>query len=221
MYRYYRYRGPIEIVPLGIRQPAVEPATRADLGLAEHVFLGVTVGRLVRRKAVDVLLRALTLPGAEGVHLAVIGAGPELESLQRLAHALGLGGRVRFLGRVDETRKWQVLGAGDVYLSSTMHEGFGLVYLEAMAAGLPVITPNYGGQVDFLRDGETGFLVDPGDPVLLAQALGRLRAQPELAARMRRTNLERSGEHRIERCAAAYERLFQEAILGRRRGPHP
>lgn len=216
VYRYYRYRGPIDLIPLGIRHPDVEPATRAELGLPQEAYLAVTVGRLVPRKAVDVLLRALALPGCEDIHLAVVGGGPELPALQRLRNRLGLGARVRFLGRVDETRKWQVLRASDLYISSTMHEGFGLAYLEAMAAGLPVITANEGGQVDFLCQGETGFLVPPGDPGRLAQAVARLRAQPALAARMRHTNLQRSQAHRIEHCAQAYEQLFEDAILARR-----
>ncbi|HEX5385200.1 MAG TPA: glycosyltransferase family 4 protein [Gemmatimonadales bacterium] len=208
VYRYYRYRGPIDIVPLGIRQPEVAPATRRQLGLPEDEFLAVTVGRLVPRKAIGTLLDALALPGGAQVHLVVLGAGPELGALERHAATRGLSERVRFLGWVDEPRKWQILRVADAYLSATMHEGFGLVYLEAMASGLPVITPNHGGQVDFLRDGETGFLVPPGDAERLAAAIGRLRADPALAARMRETNLALAPAHRIEHCAAAYERLL-------------
>jgi len=214
VYRYYGYRGPIELVPLGIRQPAVEPAARHRLGLPEDVFLAVTVGRLVRRKTLDVLLRALARPVCEGVHLAVVGAGPELDALRSLALELGIADRVIFLGRVDESRKWQVLQASDAYVSSTMHEGFGLVYLEGMAAGLPVVTPNYGGQVDFLRDGETGFLVPPGEVDDLAAAIARLRANRALAARIGRANRERAPQYRIERCAEAYERLFERVCTG-------
>ncbi|HET7598751.1 MAG TPA: glycosyltransferase family 4 protein [Gemmatimonadales bacterium] len=216
-YKYYGYRGPIEIVPLGIRQPPCEPASRAELGLPESAFLAVTVGRLVRRKAIDVLLRALTLPGCEEVHLAVVGAGPEQEMLARLAGEWGVAQRVRFLGFVPESRKWQILRASDAYVSSTMHEGFGLVYLEAMTAGLPVVTPNHGGQVDFLRDGETGHLVPPGDAEALAGAIGRLRADPAGAARMREHNLRLAPQHNIVHCAAAYERLF--AAVAARKPP--
>jgi glycosyltransferase involved in cell wall biosynthesis len=213
-YRFYGYRGPIELIPLGIRQPPVEPASRAALGLPQGVFLTVTVGRLIQRKAIQVMLRALSQPGCADVHLAIVGSGPELDSLQRLAAELGIAERVQFLGQVNETRKWQVLRASDAYVSSTMHEGFGLVYLEGMAAGLPVVTPNYGGQVDFLRDGETGFLVPPEDADALAAAIARLRADPALGARMGRTNLERTPQYRIERCAEAYERLFERAGAG-------
>ncbi len=218
-YRFYGYRGPIELIPLGIRQPSVEPASRAALGLPEGVFLTVTVGRLIRRKAIDVLLRALSQPDCADVHLAIVGSGPESASLELLAGDLGIAGRVRFLGRLDETRKWQVLRASDAYVSSTMHEGFGLVYLEGMAAGLPVVTPNYGGQVDFLSDGETGFLVPPEDAAALAAAIARLRANPALAAQIGRANLARTPQYRIEHCAEAYERLFERGRAGMAAGP--
>lgn len=211
VYRYYRYKGSIELVPLGIRQRATAPMTRGSLGLPENAFLAVTVGRLVRRKRVDVLLRALAQPPCEAIHLAVVGSGPESEVLQRLANELGIAERVQFLGRVDEARKWQTLRASDAYVSSTMHEGFGLSYLEAMASGLPIVTPNYGGQVDFLRDGETGYLVPPGEVDGLAAAIGRLRDNPELAAHIGHTNQERAPQFRIERCAEAYEHLLQLA----------
>jgi len=138
--------------------------------------------------------------------------------LQRLAADLGIADRAHFLGRVSESRKWQVLHAGDVYVSSTLHEGFGLVYLEAMAVGLPVVTPDHGGQIDFLRDGESGFLVPPGQPAALAQAIARLKNQPELATKIRQANLRQAPEHRIERCAEAYERLFEAVLEAKARG---
>jgi len=209
VYRYYGYRGPIEIVPLGIRIPSVVPATRAALGLPAGVFLLVTVGRLVRRKAVDELLRILARPGFDGLHLAVIGTGPELLPLQSLAQELGLLPRVHFLGRVSEEAKWQILTASDAYVSTTMHEGFGLVYLEGMACGLPVVTYDNGGQTDFLADGVTGRLLPAGNADAMASALLTLAADPAAAHRIGASNLARAERHRIETCAAAYERILQ------------
>jgi glycosyltransferase involved in cell wall biosynthesis len=211
-YRYYKYRGPIDVIPLGIRQPTFPPATRAQLGLPTDRFLAVTVGRLVKRKGIDRLLKALTYPGCTDMSLVIVGDGPERQPLLGLSRQLGLGERVMFAGRVEEIRKWQVLQCADVYVSATLHEGFGLVYLEAMAAGLPVITFDHGGQADFLRDGETGYLVPVGDKVGLASAITRLAARPEEAARMRACNTDRARRHRIETCAAEYEALFQRLI---------
>ncbi|HEX7077785.1 MAG TPA: glycosyltransferase family 4 protein [Candidatus Eisenbacteria bacterium] len=216
-YRYYDFRGPIEIIPLGIRQPTYRPASRAALGLPESAFLAVTVGRLVKRKGLDQLLLAFTRPECAAFHLAIVGAGPELESLRQRAAALGLGERVRFTGRVEEERKWQILECSDAYVSATLHEGFGLVYLEGMAAGLPVVTPDHGGQVDFLREGETGYMVPAGDVPALAAAIARLAADPASAKRMGAENRRRAPDHRIERCAEAYEALFERLVAPRRR----
>ncbi len=211
-YNYYRYRGPIEVIPLGIRQPTFPSATRAQLGLPGDRFLAVTVGRLVKRKGIDQLLKALTQPGCLEVHLVIVGDGPERQPLMELSHQLGLEARVMFAGRVEETRKWQILDCADAYLSATVHEGFGLVYLEAMTVGLPVVTFDYGGQVDFLRDGETGYLVPAGDTDGLASAIARVAAHPDEAARMGATNLSLAPRHHITTCAGEYEALFQRLI---------
>jgi glycosyltransferase involved in cell wall biosynthesis len=144
----------------------------------------------------------------------VIGSGPEEEGLRSLARELSIGSRVHFLGRVDEDRKWGVLRAADLYLSASMHEGFGLVYLEAMTAGLPVITPNEGGQADFLEDGKTGYLVPPGDVDELAQAMARAASRREELRAMGARNRGRAEHFRIDRVALRYESLF-ESILCR------
>ncbi|MDH3457871.1 MAG: glycosyltransferase family 4 protein [Gemmatimonadota bacterium] len=214
--RWYGHRGPIELIPLGIRQPTVPAVSRAELGLPESAFLGITVGRLVKRKALDVLIRALTSQGLAGVHLIVVGDGPERSTLEALGTELGLGERLRFAGRVSEERKWQLLQAADAYLSTTMHEGFGLVYLEAMAAGIPVVTFDHGGQVDFLREGETGYVVPAGDVEQLVSAIAKLVANPAEKKRMGETNRQLAPRHNIEECAARYEELFSRLLQAQR-----
>ena len=217
-YRFYHYQGPIQIIPLGIRQPQYRIVSRAQLGLPEGVFLGVTVGRLVKRKAIDELIRVLADPRCMPVHLVVVGDGPELPALRRCAAELGVNDRVVFLGQVDEDRKWQVLEAADIYLSTTMHEGFGLVYLEAMAAGLPIITYDHGGQVDFLRDGETGYLVRSGHFDDFLAAVTRAAAGQDALATMGRHNRKLFPQYRIETCASAYESFFRHVIENGRGG---
>lgn len=219
-YRFYSYRGPIEIIPLGIRQPDVPRASRAELGLPEDRFLAITVGRLVKRKGIDQLLGALASPECRQADLLVVGDGPERAGWEKLAAGLGLVGRVRFMGHVEEVRKWQLLQCADAYVSATLHEGFGLVYLEAMAAGLPVVTFDHGGQIDFLRHGETGYLVRMGDAAGLTTAISRLILNPNEVERFRRNNLEQAPQHRIEECARQYELLLQRVTDGGSPG-HP
>ena len=219
--RYYGFDGEIHLIPLGIRQPAVSSAARQDLGLPADAFLAITVGRLVRRKGLDVLLRALAAVAPDTMHLVIVGDGPEKPMLEQLSRELALSQRVHFTGRVSEERKWQLLQAADAYVSSTMHEGFGLVYLEAMAAGLPVVTFDHGGQVDFLKEGETGHLVPAGEAAGLITALRRLAAEPGRARAVGDANRHRAGSHRIELCAERYESLFLDLIRAGGRGTSP
>lgn len=209
--RIYGEELDIEIIPLAVRVPdTVPPATREDLGLPTNVFLGITVGRLVARKAIDLLITALSRPGCTDVHLLVVGEGPEQPALERLAGELGLSNRIHFAGRVPETTKWQMLQASDAYLSSTMHEGYGLVFLEAMAMGLPVVAPDRGGHMDFLEDGCTGLVTASGDVDALARAVSRLAADPVLVRDMGATNVTRfDRDHRLAITAARYEALFE------------
>jgi len=216
VHRYYRYEDPVDIIPLGIPLPDLDgmEAAGPKPGVGQGTRL-VTVGRLVRRKAVDVLLRVLARLECAAVHLTVVGGGPELGALQALARDLGVEDRVTFTGRVNEPEKWQILTAADAYVSSAMHEGFGLVFLEAMAAGLPIVCFDHGGHVDFLHDGETGFVVRVGDVSGLTAAIARTTGEPELAQRMGAQNRRRADAYRIETCASAYAALFRRVTRGR------
>ena len=209
--RFYGFEGPIDLIPLGIVQPDVAPASRDRLGLPEGL-LAVSVGRLIPRKALHVMLDALAHPEAPEMHLALIGSGPELDSLRRHAERAGLGSRVHFLGQVEERIKLQVLRAADVYVSSSLHEGFGLVFLEAMAAGLPIVTTDTGGQTDFLADGVNAHLVPVSDSVALAGALKRIETHPRETQAMREANLRASGAYEASRCAESYAALFERVI---------
>lgn len=212
VYRYYAYRGSVEVIPLGIRRPAFSPTGRGALGLPEDAFLAVTLGRVIPRKAIDRLVRTIASERCRDVHLAVMGEGPERASLEALARELGVADRARFLGRVSEERKWQILASADLYVSSTLHEGFGLVFLEAMSAGLPIVCPDHGGQLDFLRHGETGYLVPVGEDEALADAIARLAADPEATARMGALCRRMSDRYTAERCASDYEDLFERLL---------
>jgi glycosyltransferase involved in cell wall biosynthesis len=211
--RYYGFAGRISIIPLGIRKkPSVPAASREELGLPADTVLAVTVGRLIPRKRLAHMLHALADPGCVDVTLVIIGEGPEQHSLAALARDLGISDRIRFVGRVDDTQKWQILQVADTYLATTMHEGFGLVFLEAMAAGLPVITYDHGGHVDFLEDGATGYMVPEGDSAALAQTVARAVSDLPGLQVMGRRNQDRAVDFEIGRCAEAYEALFESLV---------
>ena len=146
----------------------------------------VHLGRLMRYKRADVALRTLSalrtrLPTAE---LRVVGDGPDRPRLARLAHDLGLGDAVHFHGHVSHADKVQILWSSHVLLNPSPKEGWGLTVVEANACGVPVVASRSPGLVDSVRDGETGFLVPPGDVRATADAAFRLLTDAALHARL-------------------------------------
>lgn len=164
----------------GPERERVTAAIRATHGSPLLVF----VGRLVTYKGVDVLLRAM--PGV-AARLLVVGSGPEEERLRALAQRLDLGERVAFLGRVDAADLPGIMAAADVGVlpSVTRAEAFGLSMVEMMSCGVPMVCTEVGTATSFVnRDGETGLVVPPGDPVRLAEALNRLLGDASLRREM-------------------------------------
>jgi glycosyltransferase involved in cell wall biosynthesis len=162
--RYYGTTRHIDIIPLAVRPNPYESASRAGLGLKEQRFTLVTVGRLIRRKNLSELLEIFgTIHGRIPCQLLIVGEGPERKGLEEQAAAMGLADSVTFAGRVSERRKFELLLASDVYVSTALHEGFGIVFLEAMECGLPVVCYDRGGQTDYLGNGETGYVVGFSD----------------------------------------------------------
>lgn len=174
------------------------------------------VGRLVERKGVAVLLDALELGGSD--RLVVVGDGPLRGELEARASRAGLGGRVEFAGWVPAAALSARLAAADALVLPAVRdakgdvEGLGVVLIEALAAGRPVIASESGGIVDIVRHGETGLLVPPGDPRALAEAIRRYRDDPRLAAQLaaRGADLVRtefSWDRIVERLVAVYREL--------------
>lgn len=163
---------------------AVAPPARGPLQLA-------TVARMEPRKNQQAVIRAVAALAAEGVALRYqcAGDGPERPRLQRLARELGVDALVRFPGAIDDDQKWRVFAACDVHVmpavqSGAMIEGFGIVFMEAAAAGKPSVCGRVGGQLEAVVDGSTGLAVDGDDPAQLTDALRRLAADPALRTRL-------------------------------------
>jgi glycosyltransferase involved in cell wall biosynthesis len=171
----------------------------------------------VARKATVRLIEAMAGAQRPDTHLLIVGDGPDAGAVRGAAANLGLSERVHLLGQVPEVRKYQALAVADVFISATQHEGFGLVFLEAMAYGLPVICYDHGGQTDFLVDGETGHLVPLNDLDRLTRSLVNLHDQPAVRAAMGEHNRRCVENYFIDTCANRYEALFQEVIGGFKR----
>ncbi|MEO8194621.1 MAG: glycosyltransferase [Gemmatimonadales bacterium] len=153
---------------------------------SEDPFELLFVGRLVRRKGVDVLLRAVSvLSGDDRLHVRIVGGGPEKPALETLATQLGIGDRATFEGVVDAATIDRFFAECDALVLPAIvtetgeTEGLGVVLIEAMGYGKPVIASAAGGIVDIVNDGETGLLVPPGDPAALAKAIARAMDESE------------------------------------------
>ena len=212
--QYFAFDGPIDLIPLGIADPVVQKVPRAVVGMSDARKYIVAVGRLVRRKDYPTLLRALKALEREDVSLLLLGDGPERENLQRLARQLGLEERVEFRGFVPEMEKFQILSNADVFALVSLHEGFGVVYLEAMYCGLPVVAADVGGQVDLLEHGRTGSLVAAGEIAPLAKALAAYLDDTQMRTRMGTYNRQRFHEFSVANLARKYEAIYQNAYSG-------
>ena len=169
----------VRVIPPGVDLERFTPdrdGARRRLGVPPERPLLVSARRLVPRMGLDVLVRAMSrLP--EGVHLVVAGDGPEGEPLRQAAVALGVHDRVHLLGRIDDAELVDWYRAADVaVLPSLSLEGFGLVALEALACGTPVVASRVGGLPEVVGPLDPGLVVEPGDPEALAARLAAVLA---------------------------------------------
>jgi glycosyltransferase involved in cell wall biosynthesis len=172
--------GRASVIPCGVDTEAFHPAP----AVTGHRPRLLVTGRIVERKGVGNVVEALAaLPGVElvvagGPPADVIDSDPEVQRLQALARRLGVADRVRFLGSVGRADLPAVMCAADVVVAVPWYEPFGIVPLEAMACGRPVVGSAVGGLLDTVVPGVTGELVPPRRPDLLAPALRVLLADP-------------------------------------------
>lgn len=156
------------------------------------------VGRMTREKGVGDLLAAAKLLNERGVdyELTLVGSGPELPAMQTLASSLGLDERVRFLGFVPQGDILRGLyERADLFVFPSHTEALPLVLLEAMAAGLPIVTTAVGGIPDLVQDRVNGLLVPPSSPVAIASAVATLVRDAAVRAEMGARNVEKAAGH--------------------------
>ena len=151
--------------------------------------------------------------GTERTKLIVLGDGPDRTSLEEKVEERGLRSRVIFRGCVAEEEKFQLLSVSDVYVSSSLHEGFGLIFIEAMACGLPIVAFDNGGHKDFLADGMTGYLVRTGDLDSFSAKVKFLCSRSDVRGTMGRTNIKLAENYYMEKCAVRHESVFEDVVI--------
>jgi glycosyltransferase involved in cell wall biosynthesis len=193
---------------------------RADmrrlLGVPPERFVVGWIGRMTGVKRTDDVVLALKGVRDRGVDacLWMVGDGPDREHVERAAHRLGLARHCFFLGYQEDISPYYA--AFDAFLLPSANEGTPVVAIEALAAGRPVVATRVGGVPDVVRDGEDGFLADPGDVETLADRLATLAADPDLRRTM--------GEHGRARVLPRYavgrliedvDRLYRSLLAAR------
>ena len=199
----------ISVIPCGVNITAFRPdGPVARRGPAPRLL---AAARLVKRKGLDTIVQALSgVPGAElviagGPPAARLRGDPEYRRLVRLAGELGVAARVSFRGRVARQDMPALMRSADLAVSVPWYEPFGMVPLEAMACGVPVVASAVGGHTDTVEDGVTGVLVPPRQPDVLTRVIRDLLADGKLPA-FRSAAAERA------RGRYPWERITQETI---------
>jgi len=176
--RKFGYKGEIQIIPNGVdlNKFKVESSKlkvkelKNKLGISENEKVIITVSRLVEKNGVGDLIESMGYLSAD-VKLIIIGGGELEADLKSKIADLKLSDRVIMLGSINNQALPQYLAAADIFVRPSLSEGQGISFLEAMAAGVPIIATPVGGIVDFLRDGETGWFCGVKDPHSIAEKI--------------------------------------------------
>jgi glycosyltransferase involved in cell wall biosynthesis len=179
-------------------------------------FLITTVGNIRRVKGHDLLIKAAASIVSRFPKVSFSIAGEVLEQdyfveLQALVRVLNLSDRFHFVGGITDLHKY--LSAADIFVLPSRSEGFSNAIVEAMAASLPVVATNVGGNAEAVKDGVSGFIVPPEDPVALSEAIIRLLSDPAVAIEMgasgkRLATEQFTSETMMNRTTAVYKRLL-------------
>ena len=226
--------GRIDIVPSGFDPQELWPVpvrlARQRLSLPIGKFVVLQLGRLLPHKGIDTVIRGLALLRRQhnvDAMLLVVGgeseadepsAPPELARLRALARKLGVAEHVQFTGRQARSELRYYYSAADAFVTTPWYEPSGMTVVEAMACATPVIGAEIGGIKSTVVEGQTGFLIPPGDPQALADRLAVLHAHPELALNMGDEGMRRAFQHYAwrlvaQQAAAIYETALDQASI--------
>lgn len=213
--RKYGYKGPIEIIPNGVDLEKFKVKNLKSKVKNEDSKIIITTSRLVPKNGVDVLIKAIAETKKEipDVQCWIIGDGPEKESYKLQVTSLKSEENIKFFGEISHDQIPSYLHQADIFVRSSRSEGMGNSFVEALAAGLPIIGTSVGGIKDIIKDRETGLFVKIDDPIDLAEKIILLLMNKELAINIlengRKMVEEKFSWEEISKC---YERIFAEAM---------
>lgn len=192
---------------------------RRTLGIGSNEFVIGTVGRLSPVKNFELLIQVIPELNRAGIYpkVLLVGDGPSRPNLESLAKQYHLAGQVFFLGSRSDVP--ELLNAMDIFVLPSLSEGLSNSILEAMAAGVPVIASDVGGNSELVLRNETGFLFPPQDKAMLAQRILQLAIDPEKRRRMGMLGCKRAERlFSLEVMIGNYERLYRDVLRNREFG---
>ena len=202
----------IVVIPNGIDTELFRPVKRArEPGRSLHL---IAVARLIERKGIQHVLAALSQIPQQDVSLTIVGTGSFEGQLRQMCRSYALESVVRFHGYGPPHELRQLYGAADVFILTSLAESSAMVFLEAMACGLPVIASRTGG-IPSIVSHENGLLVSPGAVDEIRQAIVRMRHEPELRRQMGRRNRKKVGEQfGWPAITRSYLNLYRKSMQG-------
>jgi len=208
----------VEVIPCGVDlelfHPVNKEKARSELGLTGQSKILLFAGRIQPFKRIDILLHAAARLNRSDLRLLILGGDSdgEVARLGALSSKLGIEQKVTFLGAVEHGRMPLFYSAADVCVVPSYHESFGLVALEALACGTPVVAFRVGGLVTIIKDGETGYLVEEPSPTAFAQRLELLLADEGLRQRMGNSARSSAMRYAWSQVARQVLRVYEELI---------
>lgn len=185
-------------------------AKKAEIGVLKDAVMLLSIGELIERKNHEVIIRAMSKIANDKIYYVICGKGPLKEYLENLANELGVGERVIFLGFRQDIP--ELCCAADISAFPSKIEGLGLAGIEAMAAGVPLISSNVHGILDYVIDGETGYAIAPDDVDGFAKAIERLAENEDLRRGMKEACIKATGPFEITNALNVMWRIYDEII---------
>lgn len=202
----------ITVIPNGVDTDRFKPRIRRHEKLSESVTV-TTVSRLTEQKGIPYLLDAVSLMSdTSGIDVEVYGDGPRRTVLERMAKDRRIYNDINFCGFVPESSLVNTYRAADIFAFPSVYEPFGLVVLEAMASGTPVVAFDAGGVREIIRDGTDGLLIRPGDTDAFQTAIEELANEPERRDMMGSYARERAKTFEWDRTVSALETTYRNLV---------
>ncbi len=208
--KYPKYIEKVVIIPNSIDTDTIASYSPRKFIENDYVFF---VGRMVHKKGLDVLLKAFAKVQISNLELVIEGTGEELENMKSLSKKLGIGEKVHFTnGQLSETEKFAYMKGALLGVVPSRIEPFGIVALEYLAAGVPVIVSRTGGLEKIIKDNFTGIFFDNGNENQLSEKIKSLIQDQELRNRLSKNGLEEIHKYDNQHVLSEYLKLYESVV---------